>query len=69
MRLGHEPGQIVLLPELLERLAGLASETGAAIGIIEVGNNLFKIDRGPGYPDIYMNAIGWKHDPPKENLA
>lgn len=61
----HEPGQMVLLPELLKRLAGLASESGA-IGIIQVRNNLFKIDRGPGYDDIYLNAIGKDHDPPKE---
>lgn len=64
-RVGHEPGQIVLLPELLERLAGLASKSGA-IGITKVENNLFKIDRGPGYDDIYLNAIGEDHNPPKE---
>lgn len=64
-RVGHEPGQTVLLPKLLERLAGLASESGA-IGIIEVRNNLFKIDRGPGYDDIYLSANGEDHNPPKE---
>jgi hypothetical protein len=53
------------LPKLLERLAELASESGA-IGIIEVANNLFKIDRGPGYDDIYLNASGEDHNPPKE---
>jgi hypothetical protein len=64
-RAGHKLGQIVLLPKLLERLAELASESGA-IGIIEVANNLFKIDRGPGYDDIYLNASGEDHNPPKE---
>lgn len=64
-RAGYEPGQIVLLQELLERLAGLAAESGA-IGIVEVSNNLFKIDRGPGYSDLYLNAAGKKHNPPKE---
>lgn len=61
----YEPGQIVLLPELLKRLAGLASESGA-IGIIKVENNLFKIGRGSGYDDIYLNATGKDHNPPKE---
>lgn len=64
-RAGHKPGQTVLLRELLDRLAGLAAESGA-IGIVEVKNNLFKIDRGPGYDDMYLNATGKDHDPPKE---
>lgn len=64
-RAGHKSGQVVLLRELLEHLARLAAESGA-IGIIEVENNLFKIDRGPGYDDMYLNAIGKDHNSPKE---
>lgn len=64
-RAEYKPGQIVLLHELLERLARLAAESGA-IGVIEVENNLFKINRGPGYNEMYLNATGKDHNPPKE---
>lgn len=64
-RTGHEPGQIVLGQKLLERLTGLAAN--GAIGVIEVQNNVFKVDRGPGYKDLYLNARGENHDPPEES--
>jgi hypothetical protein len=32
-----------------------------------VENNLFRISRGPGYKDLYVNAIGNNHDPPRSN--
>lgn len=55
---------MVLLPKQIDRLATLASETGAAIGVSHNGSSIIRVDTGK--MQISIDADGFNVQPPQQ---
>jgi hypothetical protein len=67
-RWGERPlPDVTILPKQADRIAEVANQTGAAVGVSQSGSTL-TIITGPDEPHIRINAQGKNIEPQKEHL-